>query len=596
MLRLFQQYATEYKTKQDAYAKIWNIVDPTLSQHNRNFAQNIQLLRKSKEDVQIDNALRASMTNSQDDIDHDIDDMEPTTLDFDIEVSRNSFPDEFSNESLITAYLSIARSCYQEGLNIGKHIPTLLSRRSPVRHLQLQNLLPLDIFQLPTYATSGLKFFPSDTLQHWQSCIKNISKLDELDDIETEEHIAFGFDDFDPDLNNGALYPTLDLEENIENQTEQCSQVGDNPSAASLTTLVSKDVPLNRKQQLVVEKVLLKALAWGDNAYDASKRDQMLLYVGGEGGVGKSQIIKAIVTGMDLILRKDEIILMAPTGAAADNIGGNTYHTSLGISISKTQKPGMKPRIKKLWLKKTIMIIDEISMTDLSMLSTINNQCKIAKSLDRNSPDLFGGLPVVIFMGDFYQFPPVRGLALWKEPREGNDEDANGKMIWHQFTDVIILDQQMRQAQDPIFHSLLRRARTATLTEDDLALLNSKVATSLLNPELNDATTIVKLNALRHHINYIQMEHFAHSRSQKIYIFPAQHSRTASTSSSPLRIEDLLQQADEGSKIPFQGFFYTLDMPAIMLSNTCTLLGHVNGARGIASGIVVDPTGTSWYS
>ena len=346
-----------------------------------------------------------------------------------------------------------------------------------------------------------------------------------------------------------------------------------------------------------MEKVLLKALAWGDNAYDASKRDQMLLYVGGEGGVGKSQIIKAIVTGMDLILRKDEIILMAPTGAAADNIGGNTYHTSLGISISKMQKPGVKPQIKKLWLKKTIMIIDEISMTDLNMLSTINNQCKIAKSLDRNSPDLFGGLPVVIFMGDFYQFPPVRGLALWKEPREGNDEDANGKMIWHQFTDVIILDQQMRQAQDPIFHSLLRRARTATLTEDDLALLNSKVATSLLNPELNDATMIVKLNALRHHINYIQMEHFAHSRSQKIYIFPAQHSRTASTSSSPLRIEDLLQQADEGSKIPFQGlFFYTLDMPAIMLSNTCTLLGHVNGARGIASGIVVDPTGTSWYS
>ena len=135
------------------------------------------------------------------------------------------------------------------------------------------------------------------------------------------------------------------------------------------------------------------------------------------------------------------------------------------------------------------------------------------------------------------------------------------------------------------------------MTEDDLALLNSKVATSLLNPELNDATMIVKLNALRHHINYIQMEHFAHSQSQKIYIFPAQHSRTASTSSSPLHIEDLLQQADEGSKIPFQGlFFYTLDMPAIMLSNTCTLLGHVNGARGIASGIVVDPTGRSWYS
>ncbi|KAH7108788.1 hypothetical protein EDB81DRAFT_609597, partial [Dactylonectria macrodidyma] len=66
------------------------------------------------------------------------------------------------------------------------------------------------------------------------------------------------------------------------------------------------------------------------NPYDASRRDQMLLYVGGEGGTGKSRVIKAIVAGMDLMMRKHEVILMAPTGAAADNISGNTYHTSLG--------------------------------------------------------------------------------------------------------------------------------------------------------------------------------------------------------------------------------------------------------------------------
>ncbi|PVH69295.1 hypothetical protein DL98DRAFT_387405, partial [Cadophora sp. DSE1049] len=101
---------------------------------------------------------------------------------------------------------------------------------------------------------------------------------------------------------------------------------------------------------------------------------QKLLYVGGEGGVGKSQIIQAIVAGMDLICRKEEVILMAPTGAAADNISGNTYHTALGISIAKTQKTTVSSRVRKLWSKKTVMIIDEVSMTDLSMLSTINNQ------------------------------------------------------------------------------------------------------------------------------------------------------------------------------------------------------------------------------
>jgi hypothetical protein len=121
---------------------------------------------------------------------------------------------------------------------------------------------------------------------------------------------------------------------------------------------------------------------------------------------------------MDLILHKDEVILMAPTGAVADNIGWNTYHTALGISIARTQSTTVSSRVRKLWSRKT-MIIDEASMTDLSMFSTINNQCKIARSLDRSSPDLFGGLPIVVLMGDFHQFSPVRGPALWKEPRLG---------------------------------------------------------------------------------------------------------------------------------------------------------------------------------
>jgi hypothetical protein len=243
-------------------------------------------------------------------------------------------------------------------------------------------------------------------------------------------------------------------------------------------------------------------------------------------------------------------------------------------------------------VQKTVMFIDEISMTDLSIMSTINNQCKIARSLDRSSPDLFGGLPIVILMGDFHQFSPVRGPALWKEPRDGNDEDANGQIIWHQFTDVIILDQQMRQADDPAFRDLLGRARTATLTEDDLAVLNSKTITSLLGPDLEDATTVVKLNVHRHHVNRHQMERFARARSQNIYVFPATHSRVRTTGPSRLCAEDLLQQSDQGTKIPFPGLFlYTPHMPAILLTNICTPLGQVNGARGTASGIVVDPTG-----
>jgi hypothetical protein len=100
--------------------------------------------------------------------------------------------------------------------------------------------------------------------------------------------------------------------------------------------------------------------------------------------------------------------------------------------------------VRRLWSYKIIMLIDEVSMMDLGMISVIDNQCKIARSLDRNSTNLFGGLLIVIFIGDFFQFPPVRGTPLWKQPKKPKDEDENGWLLWHQFKQVIILDEQMR--------------------------------------------------------------------------------------------------------------------------------------------------------
>jgi hypothetical protein len=130
------------------------------------------------------------------------------------------------------------------------------------------------------------------------------------------------------------------------------------------------------------------------------------------------------------------------------------------------------------------------------------------------------------------------------------------------------------------------------LTEDNLALLNSKTITSLLGPDLEDATTVIKLNIYYYYVNRLQIEYFACSRSQMIYVFPAIYSRVRITGLSRLCTEDLLQQSDQGTKIPFPGLFlYTLQMLAILLTNVCTALGQVNSACGIASGVVVDLTG-----
>jgi hypothetical protein len=107
------------------------------------------------------------------------------------------------------------------------------------------------------------------------------------------------------------------------------SWIGDTPTGNSLASLAVEEIPMNFKQRVVVEKVLSEALSWAEYPFNSYRWKQVLLCIMGEGGTRKSQIIKAVVAGMGLLNRKQKVILMAPTGAAANNIGGNTYHTSL---------------------------------------------------------------------------------------------------------------------------------------------------------------------------------------------------------------------------------------------------------------------------
>ena len=92
------------------------------------------------------------------------------------------------------------------------------------------------------------------------------------------------------DNGDAILQPILGELDVIPQETlrDYQSCLGNNPTGASVTTIVTKDIPLNKKQQMIVERILSEALAWVDYPYDSSKRRQTLLYIGGEGGVGKS--------------------------------------------------------------------------------------------------------------------------------------------------------------------------------------------------------------------------------------------------------------------------------------------------------------------
>ncbi|PVH91306.1 hypothetical protein DM02DRAFT_664136, partial [Periconia macrospinosa] len=122
------------------------------------------------------------------------------------------------------AYHSITRSWHKERFAESNRIPSLLSQTSQDQRLQSRSLLPLDLFRIPTFFHSGLRFFPSGTLQGWKSQIKGLAKLDELGDAGAEEHIAFEADDSGLDLGDCVLLPALNSIQNRPNLSDRRAQ------------------------------------------------------------------------------------------------------------------------------------------------------------------------------------------------------------------------------------------------------------------------------------------------------------------------------------------------------------------------------------
>lgn len=57
----------------------------------------------------------------------------------------------------------------------------------------------------------------------------------------------------------------------------------------------------------------------------------------------------------------------------------------------------------------------------------MGKQLAKAQSLSNSSTIVFGGLLIVIVMGDFYQFPFIAGHLLWSKPQ--TDKNHNGKTL-----------------------------------------------------------------------------------------------------------------------------------------------------------------------
>jgi hypothetical protein len=195
------------------------------------------------------------------------------------------------------------------------------------------------------------------------------------------------------------------------------------------------------------------------------------LFLTGEAGTGKSTLLQYFRYNTE----KNAVVL-APTGVAALNVGGQTIHSFCGfgpdITLSKVKKlQPFSPKFKLLQKLQTV-IIDEISMVRADLLDCVD------KFLRLNGPspkDSFGGLQM-IFIGDLYQLPPVdkdfiAGDGLIKQYQSPYFFDS---LIFRRSKFEFIQLKTVYRQKDQAFIDVLNAVRNNAASQDHLRIINQR--------------------------------------------------------------------------------------------------------------------------
>lgn len=216
------------------------------------------------------------------------------------------------------------------------------------------------------------------------------------------------------------------------------------PVNDSLIDTIEHDTMLNREQKRAFRTVA--------NHASGDKEERLQMYLGGQGGTGKSRVIKALMDFFVARGEKHRFLVLAPTGSAAALLSGSTYHSVMGIYDDGEDRAGtLKERVKVCAALEGVeyIFIDEVSMLSCKDMYRISAAASNALGV---SDEAFGGLNM-IFSGDFAQLPPVGGSPLFAsgvKSRLGagmtyrEQQEAIGKALWHQTTIVVILRENMR--------------------------------------------------------------------------------------------------------------------------------------------------------
>lgn len=198
------------------------------------------------------------------------------------------------------------------------------------------------------------------------------------------------------------------------------------------------------------------------------RHDQLLMFLGGAGGTGKSRVIDAIDAFCASWQREYSVVKTALTGKAATLVGGRT----LASFMMRLQHDINENNFSPL----DLIVIDEVSMMSKAELLRLDRLLRRYKHI---SAVPFGGVHVVL-VGDFLQMPPVKADPIYRDPTEkvrAKTTDIEGFDLWRRFTTVVILEESVRFRNDPEWGAGCSLARLGQWTPEFINLINSRVIT-----------------------------------------------------------------------------------------------------------------------
>jgi ATP-dependent DNA helicase PIF1 len=201
---------------------------------------------------------------------------------------------------------------------------------------------------------------------------------------------------------------------------------------------------------------------------DIIENNKENLFITGRAGTGKSTLLQYFRA-----TTQKSIVVLAPTGLAAVNIGGQTIHSFFHFPPRLIDASSLRPRRSKLFRQIETLVIDEVSMVRADLMDGIDASLRISRG---RIDEPFGGVQVIM-IGDLFQLPPIikeQELRGYFAQKYGGVYFFKAPVFNSGKIRVIELQKVYRQTNAG-FIDLLNRVRDRQLDGNVLELLNCQL-------------------------------------------------------------------------------------------------------------------------